>query len=92
MRVVHVDREQMKAKPDAEADKFAKAMATARTCIGENPGIAGAEATAERVGGRKATIRAAVKQLMADGDVVSRGASRGGVRLYLKHHLPMEEK
>jgi hypothetical protein len=90
LRVVHVDREQMKPKGENSGAKFLKAMATARTCIRDNPGIAGAEAVAERVGVRAQTIRAAVKQIVADGEVVSRKAPRGGVRLYLKHVAPTE--
>ncbi|MGD0680037.1 MAG: AAA family ATPase [Polyangiaceae bacterium] len=88
LRVVHVDREEMKEKqlpPDA---KFSATLGAARDCIRANPAIAGAEAVAERLGLRAQTVRAAVRQLLADGDVVARPAPRRGVRLYLKHMAP----
>jgi AAA domain len=87
LRVAHIDRAEVQAKETQEA-RFVVAMAAARSCILQHPGIAGAEAVAERVGGRVATIRAAVKQLIADEIVVTRTAPRNGVRLYLKHVAP----
>ncbi len=91
LRVAHVDRGQMQTKQPPDA-KFVAAIAAARECIGAHAGIAGSEAVAERVDGfRTATVRAAVKQLLADGEVVSRPAPRGGVRLYLKQAAPAGE-
>ncbi len=92
LRVLHVDREEMKEKQPAPDAKFSAALAAARDCIRANPAIAGAEAVAERLGIRAQTVRAAVKQLLADGDVVSRPAPRGGVRLYVKHMAPASDR
>ena len=81
LRVAHVDRDEMKAKEPAPDAKFGAALGAARDCIRANPAIAGAEAVAERLGMRAQTVRAAVKQLLADGDVVARPAPRGGIRV-----------
>lgn len=91
LRVAHVDREEMKPKADGADAAFKRAAAAVVECIGANPGIAGAEAVVARsVGCRAQTVRAAVKQLTADGEIVTRSAPRRGVRLYLKHAAPVE--
>jgi hypothetical protein len=91
LRVVHVDREETRQKAETGDKAFLKAMEAALACIKDNPGIAGAEQVAQRVGGRPVPLRAAVKQHIADGTVVTRKAPRGGVRLYLKHMATAEE-
>lgn len=91
LRVAHVDRAQMQGRADTGDAKFARALTAVRECVASKPGIAGIEAVAEATGMRRQTASAAVKQLLADGDLASRGAPRGGVRLYPKHLAPVEE-
>jgi RecA-family ATPase len=91
LRIVHLEAEQLApVRDDAGASRFCKAIETARKCIAENPGIAGAEAVREHVGARAGIVRAAVKQLLADGDVVARKGNRNGLRLYLASAAPTE--
>jgi hypothetical protein len=91
LRVVHLDREQMTGKgPDAGSALLTRAIEAARACVRENPGIAGAEAVAERVQIRRQTVSAALKQLVADGEVIPQKSPRGGVRLFLTHMAPPE--
>lgn len=92
LRVVHVDRDEMKGKEDDGA-KFAKVVSTVLECIRKNPGVAGAEAVVQLVGQTAVPVRAAVKTLLAEGKIVERkprgkGNSR---RLYLSHCAPVEE-
>ena len=89
LRVVHLDREQIRSSADP-ATKFARAVAEVRECIRKHPGIAGADAVRERVAMKAQTVRAAVQQLVADAEVVTRSAPRNGVRLYLAHAAPPE--
>jgi RecA-family ATPase len=89
LRVAHVDREQLGSTKDTGDAKFMKAVDAVRQCIRDNPGIAGIEAVAERIGIRRQTTSAAAKQLVADGEVVIRKVAKG-VRLYLAHAAPAE--
>jgi hypothetical protein len=91
LRVAYVDRDEMSDKIDTGSASFAIIIAAALDRIRDNPGIAGAEAVAGRVGGRRTTVRAAVKQLVTDGTVVACSSPRGGVRLYVKEAVPMED-
>ncbi|MDP9037369.1 MAG: AAA family ATPase [Myxococcota bacterium] len=93
LRVVHVDRDQVKgkARDDSEA-KFSRVAESIRQCVASNPGIAGAETLRSMVGGAVADIRGALAQLIADGHVVERptpGRGRGR-RLYLAGAAPAE--
>jgi len=89
LRVAHLEREQIRAAADP-ATKFARAVAVVRDCIRENPGIAGVETVRERVGMKTQTVRATLKQLLADGEVVERTGVRNSVRFYLAHAAPPE--
>ena len=87
LRVVHVDREQMKSKADTGDADFARTMDRVTKCVGDNPGIAGADATAERMKLRRSLVGAVIKQLISD-EVVVQLRGRRGVKLYLKHAAP----
>jgi hypothetical protein len=89
LRVAHLDREQLRPASDPAA-KFARAVVTVRECVQKHPGIAGADAVRERVGMKAQVVRAAVRQLIADGEVVARAAPRCGVRLFLAYAAPPE--
>jgi hypothetical protein len=91
LRVVHLDREQMRPKGD-DAARFAKVVAAVLECVRGKPGVAGAEAIRELIGGTANGVRAAVNTLIADGQIVERkphGKGRGR-RLYLSHLAPVE--
>jgi hypothetical protein len=82
LRVVHLDREQMKGSRGEPEARFARAMEEVRECVRGNPGLAGVEAVRERVGMKTQTVRAALRQLVADGEIVERSAARNGIRLF----------
>jgi Mn-dependent DtxR family transcriptional regulator len=90
LRVSHVDCEQMGAAKETHDGRFLKALAAARDCIRDNPGIAGIGAVAERLGVRRTAVSAAVNQLIADGVVTPTTAPKNGTRLYLSHAVPTE--
>jgi hypothetical protein len=97
LRVAHVDRDQMNGKAEGSGDvQFVRALKRVSECIGANPGIAGADAVTERTKMQRKAVGAAVRQLVADGHVVSRPAPGpgpgNGVRLYLAHAAPAEGK
>jgi hypothetical protein len=96
LRVVHVDREQMKQTGDGSAAKYAKVKAAVIECVRENPGIAGAVAVVQTMGGTATPIRAAVASLLVEGAIVERagvGKSKGkGRRLFLSHMAPAEQE
>jgi hypothetical protein len=80
-------------RSDEQAAKdAAKVRERVLTYIGRNPGVAGAENVATSMGVQAGPIRAAVRQLVADGVVESlKGDGRGrSVRLYLQHAAPKE--
>jgi YD repeat-containing protein len=91
LRVAHVDPEQLSNGADSNA-VFEKTVERVRECIGQNPGIAGAETVAQRVGLRATSVRAAVASLLGAGAVVDRKApGRGrGRLLFLAHMAPPE--
>jgi hypothetical protein len=93
LRVVHLDREQMTPGkgPNAGSLTLTKTMESVLVCIRENPGIAGGDAVSERVQVRRATVSAAIKQLVADEKVVQQRPVGGGVRLFLKHMAPEQD-
>ena len=91
LRVLHVDRDQMRGTTPTADASFGRAVEAVRESIRANPGVAGIEAVAERAKLRRQTTSAAVKQLIADGDVVPVAGTRGGVRLFLKHMAPVEK-
>jgi hypothetical protein len=90
LRVVYVDRAETAA--GAGKAKLDASVNLVRACIGDNPGIAGAEAVREVVGLGMGTIRAAINTLVADCQVVRRKApgKGNGQRLYLTHMAPTE--
>ena len=94
LRVVHLDREQMKPKGETAEDakaEWLKAVSKIRDCIRDNPGVAGADAVTELVKMRRKSVGTAIQTLIADGDVVEaelvpgRGKAR---RLYVKGAAP----
>ena len=91
LRVAYVDRAET-AESEAPA-KFERIKAAVLECVKEHPGIAGAVAVVQTMGGTAAPIRAAVADLLADGQLVERKAGgRGkGKRLFVAYCAPVEE-
>jgi hypothetical protein len=96
LRVVHVDREQMKLAPDPAKIKFERAKQTVLQALEQSPGVAGVGALCTLLKDKceRDFVRAALDTLEADGTVVKRHVSskKGGraVRLYRSVDSPTE--
>lgn len=102
LRVVHLDREQLRAPQksaeelaDAEQKAWLATIGRVRDAIKKNAGK-GTDAIREIVKMKKETVVTAVKQLIEDGDVVerTRSSTRGGQvrQLYLASAAPPPDK
>jgi hypothetical protein len=89
LRVVYVDREEL-GKANA-SDAFKQTIEAVRRGLRGHPGAAGADALARLLGIRAGDVRAAVKQLEADGEAVTVKVGKGnGRRIYHVADVPTE--